>query len=259
MHNASLLLQALNRIFGQVRSLAPVLKLSMAYPLRSLFKTGVTLAMFTLVVFTLVVGTVVSVSFMHAWDDTDTFGGGFDVRAVAAPSTPVREPEVHVPRAAPSVRVIAAQSVVPLEATQAGHGRSRRTSCRTRRRLPRAHDLRPVGMANGYRTEAEVWRALRTRPNLAVVDAFVAPRRDELRPGGLARLQALGLRRRGRPRCAVPSTSVTRKPGRRFGSPSSACSGRDPGRNGGHLDLSADAERDARPPGAAHRLRLALP
>ena len=126
MHNVAPSRSA--RIFGQVRSLAPVLKLSMAYPLRSLFRTVVTLAMFTLVVFTLVVGTVVSVSFMHAWDDTDTFGGGFDVRAVAAPSTPVREPELHVPRAAPSVRVIAAQSVVPLEAAQAVAGaRSRRT------------------------------------------------------------------------------------------------------------------------------------
>ena len=38
------------------RSLAPVLKMAMAYPLRVRFRTGVTLAMFTLVVFTIVVG-----------------------------------------------------------------------------------------------------------------------------------------------------------------------------------------------------------
>ena len=41
---------------GRIRALAPVLQMSIAYPLRSLFRTGVTLAMFTLVVFTLVVG-----------------------------------------------------------------------------------------------------------------------------------------------------------------------------------------------------------
>ena len=39
-----------------VRSLAPVLKISMAYPLANRFRTGATLAMFTLVVFTLVTG-----------------------------------------------------------------------------------------------------------------------------------------------------------------------------------------------------------
>ena len=58
-----------------------VLRMSMAYPLRSRFRTGTTLAMFTLVVFTLVTGTTSTGSFMHAFNDVDTFGGGFDIRA----------------------------------------------------------------------------------------------------------------------------------------------------------------------------------
>ncbi len=39
----------------EIRALAPILKMAMAYPLRARFRTGVTLAMFTLVVFTIVV------------------------------------------------------------------------------------------------------------------------------------------------------------------------------------------------------------
>jgi putative ABC transport system permease protein len=184
MHNASLLLGGLNWVFGRIRALAPVLKLSIAYPLRSLFRTGVTLAMFTLVVFTLVVGTSVSISFMNAYD-TEAFEGGFDVRAVAAPATPIRDPAVDVPRAAPSVRTIAAQSIVPLEAAQSGTGR--------------AFEAYPVigldqaflehttyglsAIADGYGSADEVWRALRSRPNLAVVDAYVVPRRDNFNMG----------------------------------------------------------------------------
>ena len=185
MHNAPLLLGGLNRIFGRVRALAPVLKLSMAYPMRSLFRTGVTLAMFTLVVFTLVVGTTVSISFMNAWDDAETFGGGFDVRAVAAPSTPLRDPAVDVPRAAPGVRVIAAQSVLPLEATQAGTGRG--FEAYPVAGLDEAFLTQTTygfsAIADGYRSARDVWSAMRTRTNLAVVDAFVAPRRDNFNQG----------------------------------------------------------------------------
>ena len=50
---------------GRIRALAPVLRMSIAYPLRSLFRTGVTLAMFTLVVFTLVVGATITGSFVE--------------------------------------------------------------------------------------------------------------------------------------------------------------------------------------------------
>src|SRR5215211_2657168 len=85
MHNADVLLGAVMAVFGRIRALAPVLKLAMAYPLRSRFRTGVTLAMFTLVVFTVVVGATASGSFLRALDDTNEFGGGFDVRAEVAP------------------------------------------------------------------------------------------------------------------------------------------------------------------------------
>ena len=58
MYNADPVSRGLTSVFGRNRRLARVLKLSLAYPLASRFRTGVTLAMFTLVVFTMVVGAI---------------------------------------------------------------------------------------------------------------------------------------------------------------------------------------------------------
>ena len=103
MYNADVLLGALAARFGRIKSLAPVLRMSIAYPLRSLFRTGVTLAMFTLVVFTLVVGATTTGSFVNAFNDVDAFGGGFDVRATPVALGADRRHAAALARGAPGV------------------------------------------------------------------------------------------------------------------------------------------------------------
>src|SRR5918995_185646 len=98
MFNADLLLGGLTATFGRIRAFTPVLRMAIAYPLRNRFRTGVTLAMFTLVVFTMVVGAVISGSFVHAMDNPEQFGGGFDVRAQAAPTNPIVGMEAAIRR-----------------------------------------------------------------------------------------------------------------------------------------------------------------
>jgi putative ABC transport system permease protein len=184
IYNAGPLVSALTWAFSRVRAAAPVLKLSTAYPMRNLFRTGATLAMFMLVVFTLVTGTTISGSFVHAWDRVDLFGGGFDVRGQAAPSTPVRDLRVAL-RSAPGIhpgdiRVAATQASVPLKLTQLGSGRKLETypvlGFDDRFLAQTTYGF--AAMAKGYGSAADVWRAVRTRPNLAVVDGMIAPRRD---------------------------------------------------------------------------------
>ncbi|MBD0328824.1 MAG: ABC transporter permease [Thermoleophilia bacterium] len=184
IYNAPLLLKALAWALSPAKSLAPVLRLAIAYPLRSLFRTGVTLAMFTLVVFTLVVGVTTAGSFNKAWADVELFGGGFDVRATAAPASPLGDVEAAVGRvpgiAAGDVRVAASQAVVPLEAKQAGAGRGFESYPVTG--LDDAFLERTsygfAAIADGYGSAPEVWRAVREGDGLAVVDPNVAPRRD---------------------------------------------------------------------------------
>ena len=181
--NADLLLGAAMRILGRVRSLAPVLRMSIAYPLSARFRTGTTLAMFTLVVFTLVTGSASNGSFVHAIGVED-FGGGFQVRAGTVGEATVSDMSAAL-RTAPGVDAadfpfVGSQSVLAVEAKQVGARRAAETY------LVRGvdssfleHTTFGLGqLATGYASEQAVWNALRTQPGLAVVDSFVVPRRD---------------------------------------------------------------------------------
>ncbi len=186
VYNAEPIVAGLTWMFGRIRAVAPVLKLSTAYPLRNVFRTGVTLAMFTLVVFTLVCGTTISGSFVHAWDRVDLFGGGFDVRAQAAPATPIRNlsgavTTLHGAGFKPGdIQVAGSQASVPLKLTQLGSGRGLATYpvLGFDDRFLSRTTYGFAATAKGYGSAKDIWHAVQTRPNLAVVDGIVAPRRD---------------------------------------------------------------------------------
>ena len=135
MYNADVLLAGITATAGRSTRLAPVLKMSIAYPLQNRFRTGVSLAMFTLVVFTLVCGAVTTGSFVNGVNNVKTFGGGFDVRATTSPASPIGDMRAAL-RHAPGVRasditVVSNQSLLPIEAHQVGtprQGQSRTSS-----------------------------------------------------------------------------------------------------------------------------------
>src|SRR5215207_3066361 len=186
IYNADLLLGALAATVGRIHAVAPVLKMAIAYPLRNRFRTGVTFAMFTLVVFTLVVGAVVTGSFVKVFDDVDKFGGGFDVRAQASPTNPVVGMGAAI-RRAPGLdpaqfTVVSEQSFLAAKARQVGRYETKQFEDYGLRGLDEAF-LRNTtfgfaAKARGYGSAQAVWRAIAEQPGLAVVDAIVAPRRD---------------------------------------------------------------------------------
>jgi len=193
VYNAEILLGGLARTLGRFRGLAPVLKMAFAYPLRNRFRTGVTFAMFTLVVFTLVVGAVVSGSFVKAFDDVDKFGGGFEIRAQASPTNPVVNMEQAIRRApgldAGQFRVVSQQSFLAAKARQVGRYETKQFEDYGLRGLDEAF-LRNTtfglaARARGYTTDRAVWNAIADKPRLAVVDAIVAPRRDNWSAGAV--------------------------------------------------------------------------
>jgi putative ABC transport system permease protein len=198
MYNADLLLGALAWSLGRFRRLAPVLKMSMAYPLRSLFRTGVTLAMFTLVVFTLVVGATTTGSFLNGVNDLRSFGGGFDARATVAPISPIPDMQAAL-RRAPGVspadfKVVSAQSLLPIKARQVGSSSGSKNY--VVRGLDNAflqHNTYALATrARGYRSDAQVWQAIRTHPGLAVIDAFAVPHRANFNFGALQEFKLKG-------------------------------------------------------------------
>jgi putative ABC transport system permease protein len=189
-YNSDLLLGGLSATLGRIRALAPVLRMAVAYPLRSLFRTGVTLAMFTLVVFTLVVGSTITGSMVSAFNDTASFGGGFDVRADVSPSTPIANIHQALRHAqgvnASDFRAVAAMSTLPVKARQLGqaakpedfivHGVDNAFLRNTTYGMS-AH-------AKGYDSAAAVWRAVRTHPGLAVIDSMSVPHKINYNFGG---------------------------------------------------------------------------
>jgi putative ABC transport system permease protein len=188
--NADLLLSGVMRVFGRFRGLAPVLRMSIAYPLSARFRTGTTLAMFTLVVFTLVTGSAANGSFVHAIT-AEEYGGGFQVRAGTVGAGAIDDMGVAL-RTAPGIdasefTAVGSQSVLAVEAKQLGAGRDAETY------LVRGLDESFLehttfglgGMATGYESEQAVWDAVRTHPGLAVVDSTIVPRRDSWNFGAL--------------------------------------------------------------------------
>ncbi len=198
MYNADILLAGLALSFGRIRRLAPVMKMSMAYPLRNRFRTGVTLAMFTLVVFTLVTGATTTTSFLNGMNDVRSYGGGFDIRATAAPASPITDLPAAL-RRAPGLdpnqfSVVSSQSFLPVKAHQPGVASGAKDY--VVRGLDSAFlthtTYRLAARASGYRSDAQVWRAVNDRPGLAVIDPSVVPRRTNFNFGALQPFQLRG-------------------------------------------------------------------
>ena len=70
-------------LFGRIRGLPPVLKTAVKYPTQSLFRTGMTLAMFMLVVFTLTAMNFVQIAMGAAFGNTQEISGGYEIQANA--------------------------------------------------------------------------------------------------------------------------------------------------------------------------------
>ena len=193
MYNADLLVGGVTTDVRPYPRLAPVLRMSMAYPLRNRFRTGVTLAMFTLVVFTLVTGATTTTSFVNGMNNMDTYGGGFDVRATVAPAGPITDMRRRAPaRARARSRRLSRrlEPVVPSgEGAQVGgpvaaddyavrgldHGFLTHTT----------YGL--AARADGYASDRQVWSAIKRHRGLAVVDGTVAPRRTNFNFGARRR------------------------------------------------------------------------
>jgi putative ABC transport system permease protein len=180
MYNADVLLGVVGATLGRVKSLAPVLRMSMAYPLRSLFRTGVTLAMFTLVVFTLVVGATTTGSFVNGFNDVKAFGGGFDVRATTSPAAPILDMRRALTGgSAADVRLVSSESALPIEARQVGAAAKEESYLVNGADAAfLAHNTYSLAArAHGYASTAAVWAAVRAHRGLAVVDQFAVMRK----------------------------------------------------------------------------------
>ncbi|MBI2866977.1 MAG: ABC transporter permease [Chloroflexi bacterium] len=188
IYNSDVVLTAVMRLFGGIRSLAPVLKTAVSYPMTNRFRTGMTLAMFSLIVFTLVVMMAITEGSKRATADVDRTTGGLHLVGSVSYQNPLADLEGAV-RNAPGISPGQVERVVSLSTFAIG----------VRQQAPEGEAPREFGvyplrgldnsfldfgafklrlLAEGYETPAQVWQAVKQNPDLAVLDPLVVPTKN---------------------------------------------------------------------------------
>jgi putative ABC transport system permease protein len=179
MYNTDLLLWAVRRAQGLPLRIVPVLRMAMAYSLASRFRTGLTLGMFAVVVFSVIFVAALFKTEDIYFANTAALTGGYDLRVETSYTNPVDDLEAAI-AASPHLRqsdyaLVASQARAYLEMRQGGgpwYGHMV-TGVNTAFLESTRSDL--LVMAEGYKSPAEVWRALRDRPGTALIDRYSVP------------------------------------------------------------------------------------
>ena len=87
VNNTDFVLGLISRTVGRIRGIAPIIKSSIAYPLRFRFRTGISVAMFAVVIYSVTVMSVVIEGFNELLGDEDRLGGGYQVMAFSLNET----------------------------------------------------------------------------------------------------------------------------------------------------------------------------
>jgi putative ABC transport system permease protein len=182
--NADVILWLIVGAFGRIRGLPPILKTAVKYPTQSLFRTGMTLAMFIMVVFTLTAMNFIQAAMGAAFGDVPELSGGYEIQGNAGYADPIPDMEEAVERAdgidKGTITAVGEVSNLPAEVKQAGSNRK-----------PESLYVQGVdggyskSVGYGFQTTAkeygssrEVWEALQNDGDTAVIASGLAPARN---------------------------------------------------------------------------------
>ncbi len=204
INNSPTVLGLMTNTLGRIRPLTPIIKSAVAYPLRFGFRTGMSVAMFAVVVFSVVVMSIFIEGLGKLLDDQHRLGGGYEVAGFAQSNlSPITNLGVTVdsaPDLAFVTREDGSPSVGALRTIGKAEGRlASDTDGGYRDTAISGLDddfietnefgirLATSEYLEGSEFNAErVWRDLREKPGLAVVNASMVPTRD----GGGFQLQS---------------------------------------------------------------------
>lgn len=181
MVNSDLLLNGLMASFGRKRSLLPVFKIAVSYPMNKKFRTGLTIFMFALIMFTvIVIAMIASFERESVEKTTQQLSGGYEILGFSMleiPSSNLSSGLVLVNENFDSA-VVESYDVAAVGYATMNHtgledfdygviGFSDRMISEVRYSLMRR--------APEYSTDAEAWNALLTNHSLVIMDGSVVP------------------------------------------------------------------------------------
>jgi putative ABC transport system permease protein len=172
----------------RVPRFAPALKMGVAYPLASRFRTGMTIAMFSLIIFSLVEMSVINASFLQLFAG-DEARGSWDVTVETNRNNPVPDlvGALREEGSFDTSRITAAGRMTPMQ--WEGAQEVRQEGADEWKKYPvRAADndfftnteARLEYRATGYDSDRAVFEATRTGADLAIIDSF------PMQPAGFA-------------------------------------------------------------------------
>lgn len=193
MYNASILLGALTALLGRFGRMRPILKTAVAYPMSSIFRTGMAIAMFSLIIFVLIAMSVLFSINDQVDPNKPEVSGGYDIQATVSFNNPLPnlpqqiESDLNLKGKFSS---IAGQTLLPLEMRQLGakppaippseEQMKANPGLREGWRFYNARFADDAFLndnqftlsirAKGYETDRQVWDAIAKDPTLAVVD-----------------------------------------------------------------------------------------
>lgn len=181
MVNSDLLLNALMVMFGRRRSLLPVFKIAISYPMNKKFRTGLTVFMFALIMFTvIVIAMIASFQRESVEKTTQQLSGGYEILGFSMLEIPASNLSAGLEQVNESIGVgtiksyeVAATGYATLNVSGQDEfdypliGFSDRMISEGRYSL--------MKRAPEYSTDAEVWNALLYNHSLVIMDGSVVP------------------------------------------------------------------------------------
>jgi putative ABC transport system permease protein len=178
--NAEFLVSPLLAFCARLPGIYAMTRLASAYPLHRRLRTGLSVIMFSLVVFAMTVMTIITSAMQNSYVDVNTQTGGYDIQATAyfkslndintalaqhgidknifsaigernTTVVGVLQPTAAAPR----------WSIYPAQVVSGG--------------FLQGYGLHLVGRARGFASDADVWQALQTHPEYALIDSSALP------------------------------------------------------------------------------------
>jgi putative ABC transport system permease protein len=188
VNNLDLLLAGLSHLGKLVRPILPALRTAIAYPSASRGRTGMTIAMFSLIVFSLVMMATMNTNYA-AGVSGDEANAGWHVRADLVGDGPLDDFEGAIRENGGDTTGFDAVGVVHSPTTAVAEARIPGADDPAWKTYPvfgmersflDGSQLRFGQRATGYETDDAIVEALRTEPNVVVVDAFAVPQGDDI-------------------------------------------------------------------------------
>jgi putative ABC transport system permease protein len=182
--NVDVLLWMVVAAFGRIKGLPPVLNTAVKYPTQSLFRTGMTLAMFVLVVFTLTAMNFIQAAMGAAFGNTQELSGGFEIQGNAGYAAPIPDMEAALEGAEGirkgSITAVGQVSNLPAEVKQ--KETDREPGSLYVQGVDEGYS-ESVGYGfqtttRGYGSSREVWKALQTEEDTVVISSDLVPSRN---------------------------------------------------------------------------------